>query len=157
MFNLTTSTMIETPIERVFDYMSTPENDVQWQYGILATAMIPSRHNRMGVYFRSIGHLMGRRNLGTYEVIEYIPNIQYKFKSLSGSLHLQTTYTFEIDGDRTRVTISIRIGAVTFLHMNEQVLGRRLKKQLRENLTALKEILELKQFPTLPEMNLSPI
>ena len=42
MFHLTIGTMIEAPIQRVFDYMSMPENDFQWQYGTLATATLPN-------------------------------------------------------------------------------------------------------------------
>ena len=138
--------MIEAPIKQVFDYMSTPENDFQWQYGTLATATITSRHNAMGVYFRSIGHFMGRRNLGTYEVIESSSNTRYRFKSISGPLHMQTTYAFETAGDGTKVEISIRIGAVNFPRMNERILGRRMKKQLRENLAMLRDILEAKRM-----------
>jgi len=84
MFNLKVGTLIEAPIKRVFDYMSTPENDFQWQYGTLATATITNRYNGKGVYFRSAGHLLGRRNLGTYEVIESNSNLKYRFKSITG-------------------------------------------------------------------------
>jgi hypothetical protein len=143
--------MIEAPIKQVFDYMSTPENDFQWQYGTLATATITSRHNGMGVYFRSIGHLMGRRNLGTYEVIESNSNMRYRFKSISGPLYLQTTYTFETAGDGTKVEISIQIGVVNFPRMNERILGRRMQKQLRENLAVLRDILEAKHISSSPE------
>jgi len=146
MFNLTISTMIDAPIEQVFDYMCTPENDFRWQYGTLATARITNLHNKVGVYFRSIGHLLERRNLGTYQVIESILNRKYRFKSLSGPLHLHTIYTFDSADDGTKVTISIRVGVVNFFRMNERILERRMKKQLRENLTVLKSLLEMKQF-----------
>jgi len=147
MFNLTLSTMIDAPIEQVFDYMCTPENDFRWQYGTLATARITNRHNRMGVYFRSIGHLLGRRNLGTYQVIESNSNRKYRFKSLSGPLHLHTAYTFDTADDGTRVTISIRVGVVNFFRMNERILEKRMMRQLRENLKVLKGLLEVQQFP----------
>jgi len=149
--------MIEAPIKRVFDYMSTPENDFQWQYGTLATSIISNRHNRMGIYFRSIGHLMGRRNLATYQVIESSKNMRYRFKSISGPLHLHTAYTFDTVGEGTKVKISIHVGTMNFFHINEQVLVRRMRQQLKENLTALKAPLEMKQAPTAPEMNLPTI
>ena len=147
MFNLTISTTIEAQIEHVFDYMSTPENDFRWQYGTLATATISSRHNRMGVYFRSIGHLLGHRNLGTYQVIESSSNRKYRFKSISGPLHLHTSYTFDTVDEGTKVTISIRVGTVKFFQMNERILERKMNKQLMENLKALKALLEEDQFP----------
>lgn len=146
MFNLSINTRIEVPVERVFDYMCNPENDFRWQYGTLATATITNRHNKKGIYFRSIGHLLGRRNLGTYQVIESIANRKYRFKSLSGPLHFHTAYTFDVDGDCTKVNIYIRIGVVNFFRMNERILERRTKRQLRENMTMLKSLLEVKQF-----------
>ena len=146
MIDLNISTTIGAPIKRVFDFMSTPENDVQWQHGTLAAATILNRDSERGVFFRSIGHLMGHRNLGTYEVIESRSNLKYRFKSISGPLYSQTTYTFKTAGDGTRVNISMRVGAVKFLqkllHTKEQVLGRRMKRELKENLTALKSLLE---------------
>lgn len=146
MFNLSINTRIEAPVGRVFDYMCNPENDFRWQYGTLATETITNRHNKKGVYFRSIGHLMGRRNLGTYQVIESIANRKYRFKSLSGPLHFHTAYTFSVDGSGTKVNIYIRVGVVNFFPMNERILERRAKKQLKDNLSMLKELLEMKQF-----------
>lgn len=144
MFNLMTSILIEAPIQRVFDYMSTPENDFEWQYGTLATAAITSRLNRMGVYFRSIGHFLGRRNLGTYQVVESSSNRKYRIKSISGPLHLHTVYTFDTVGRSTKVNIAIHVRTINFFHANERNLERRMKNQLEENLTALKALLEEK-------------
>ncbi len=157
MFNLTLSTMINVPVEYVFEYMSTPENDFQWQYGTLATSTISNRHNRMGVYFRSIGHFLGRRNMATYQVVESSKNMRYRFKSLSGPLHLHTAYTFDTVGESTKVKISIHVGTMNFFHMNEHILVGRMRQQLKENLTALKGLLEMKQAPIAPEMNLPTV
>lgn len=148
MFNLTISAMIDVPIECVFEYMSTPENDSQWQYGILATATITNQLNRAGVYFRSIGHFLGRRNLGTYQVVESSKNMKYRLKSISGPLHLHTTYTFDTVSEGTKVNISIHVGTMNFFHMNEQILERRMRQQLKENLAVLKGLLEEKRLLT---------
>jgi hypothetical protein len=136
--------MIDASIKQVFDYMSTPENDFQWQYGTLATATITNRHNGMGVYFRSIGHLMGRRNLSTFEVTEYELNSKYGFKSLSGPLHSQTSYTFEMAEGGTRINVSTRTHVASFFQVSERALGEKIKNQLKENLTMLKDLLERK-------------
>ena len=151
MINILSSTDIYRPIKRVFDFISTPENDFQWQYGILATATITNRLNRMGVYIRSIGHFLGRRNLGTYQVVESSKNMKYRLKSISGPLHLHTTYTFDTVSEGTKVNISIHVGTMNFFHMNEQILERRMRQQLKENLTALKDLLEMKQVLTVPD------
>lgn len=152
MINLNSSAMVYAPIKRVFDFVSTPENDFQWQYGTLATATITNDNNRMGIFFRSVGHLMGRRNLGTFEVTEYEPNSKYGFKSLSGPLHSQTSYTFEMTNDGTRVNISSQVHVTSLSQMNEHILGEKIKNQLNENLTMLKDLLEEKvsSFETSP-------
>jgi len=73
MINLNISTIIYQPIKQVFDFVSAPENDFQWQYGTLASARLSEEvGSRLGTFFRSIGHLLGRRNLSTFGVIEIV-------------------------------------------------------------------------------------
>jgi hypothetical protein len=96
----------------------------------------------MGVCFRSIGHLMGKRNLSTFEVTEYEPNTTYGFKSLSGLLHSQTSYSLEMAGGGTHVTISMHVSAVNLARVRVDILKKQLKKQLKENLAMLKNALD---------------
>jgi hypothetical protein len=142
MINLISSILIERPVKQVFDFVSTPENDFQWQYGTLAAARLSKGRHTMQTFFRSIGHLMGRRNLSTFEVTELEPNKKYGFKSLSGPFHSQTSYLCEIANGNTKLTISTQVNVVNFFHMDEGILGRRMKKQLEENLATLKDLLE---------------
>jgi hypothetical protein len=71
MIDVNISVTIYKPVQQVFDFVSRPENDFQWQYGTLETARLSECANNSGTLFRSIGHLMGRRNLSTFEVAEY--------------------------------------------------------------------------------------
>ena len=152
MINLDISTIIYRPVRQVFDFVSTPENDFQWQYGTLATASLSEGVGKIGSFFRSIGHLLGRRVQGTFEVTEYELNRKYGFKSLSGPLHSQTSYTFEMANGGTRINISTRANVVDFFQMDERILGKKIKKQLKENLILLKDLLEAKQILSLPEV-----
>lgn len=146
MINLNISTMIYRPVEQVFDFVSTPENDFQWQYGTLASARISEGTSKRGTSFRSIGHLMGHRVQNTFEVTEYEPNRKYGFKSLSGPFQSHTSYTFEIDRGSTRIEISTQVNAINFFQVEQGVLGKNMKKQLKENLAMLKDILEAGQI-----------
>jgi hypothetical protein len=153
MINLDMSTMIYRPVRQVFDFMSAPENDFQWQYGTLATARLSEGASVIGTNFRSIGHLMGQRSISTFEVTEYEPNKKYGFKSLSGPLHSQTSYIFEIANRSTKITISIQANVVDFSQVDERILEKRMKKQLKENLAMLKDLLEARQILAMPETN----
>src|SRR5512134_19546 len=127
MINLNVSTMIYRPIGQVFDFVSTPENDFQWQYGTLESVRLSGITSNIGTLFRSIGHLMGRRIESTFEVTEYAPNKNYGFKSLSGPLNSQTSYTFEITSGSTKVAVSTQANLVNFFQMGEGILEKKMK------------------------------
>jgi hypothetical protein len=146
MIDLHVSTLIYRPIKQVFDFVSIPENDFQWQYGTLASARLPDGVSKIGSFFRSIGHLLGRRNQGIFEVTEYEPNSKYSFKSLSGSLHVQTSYTFESASGSTKISISTQAHAANSLQLNERLVEKKMKKQLKENLVLLKGLLEAERI-----------
>lgn len=142
MIDIHSSTSIYRPIRQVFEFMSTPENDFQWQYGTLASARISEGDERIGTAFRSVGHMMGQRSQSTYEVTEYEPNRKYGFKSLSGPLQSFTSYTFTPARGCTQVEISLQANAVNLVDLNENVLQKRMKKRIKEDLAMLKNILE---------------
>jgi len=142
MIDLNIGTMIYRPVKQVFDFVSTPENDFQWQYGTLATARLSEDDIEVGASFRSIGHLMGRRVQSTFEVTEYEPNKKYGFKSLSGPVHSQTSYTFETADGSTRINVSTQANVVNLFQMDDDTLEQRMNKQLKENLEMLKGLLE---------------
>ena len=146
MINLHGSTRIYRPVNQVFDFVSAPENDFQWQYGTLAAARLPDGASRLGSFFRTVGHLVGRRMQSIFEVTEYEPNRKYAFRSISGPLHLQTSYTFDVSSGSTMISITTQAHATSLFKMNERLLERKMKKQLKENLAHLKDLLEAKQI-----------
>jgi uncharacterized protein YndB with AHSA1/START domain len=146
LINLISRTLIERPVEQVFDFVSTPENDFQWQYGTLASARISEGASQRGTAFRSIGHLLGHRVQGTFEVTEYEPNKKYGFKSLSGPWQSHTSYTFEMDSGSTQLAISTQVTMINFHQVNQGALEKDMKKQLKENLVKLKHLLEAGQI-----------
>lgn len=150
MINLTFNIKIYRPIKRVFDFVSEPENDFQWQYGTLASTRLPDNASAIGSFFQSIGYLMGRRIHGTFEVTEYEPCSKYGFKSLSGPLNSQTSYTFEIAEGSTKVNVSTQANLINFFQMDERIVERMMKKQIRENLAMLKSLLETVQVVVAP-------
>ena len=147
MINFESSEVICRPAGQVFNFLSTPENDVQWHYGTLASSTLSEGIPSKGTFFRSIGHWMGRRNLSTFEVTEYKPDQKYGFKSLSGPLSSQTSYSLGmVDNGCTRIEISIQADVVNFFQMDEDILEKKMEKQLKEDLAMLKDLLEANSF-----------
>lgn len=153
MININISTMINRPVTQVFDFVCAPENDFQWQYGTLASTRLAESVGNIGSFFRSVGHLMGHRILSTFEVTEYESNRKYGFKSLSGPLLSMTTYTFEIAEGSTKINISTQANIVNFFQVNDDILEKKMKKQLKENLAMLKDLLETKKIQPTPGSN----
>jgi hypothetical protein len=153
MVNVNVSTIIYRPVQEVFDFVSEPENDFQWQYGTLETARLSKGAKNSRTVFRSIGHFMGRRNLSTFEVTGYELNKKYSFQSLSGPLHSHTFYTFEKVNGGTKINISTQTSVVDFFQTNEGLVEKRLTKQFKENLALLKSLLEVSHILLVAETN----
>ena len=142
MININLSISIYRPINRVFDFISTPENDFQWQYGTLASARISEGAIKIGTTFRSNSNLMGYRTQSTFEVTEYEQGKKYGFKSLSGPLQSFTIFALHMAEGCTQVNLSMQANKINSIELNENILGKKMKKQFKENLVMLKNILE---------------
>ena len=130
------------PLPQVFTFVSRPENDFYWQYGTLAADQISIGEMSVGTLFRSVGHFMGRRFESVYEVTEYMPNQVYGFRSQSGPIGSYTVYTFEIIKGVTRMAASIQASLCEPFKTKPLMAEKAVKKEYKENLALLKEILE---------------
>ncbi len=142
MIQVISNIQIYQPITRVFEFIATPENDFQWQYGTLTSTQLSAGLIGLGACFQSISHVMENRVQATFQVTEYEPNQKYGFKSISGPIQSFTSYTFEIIKSCTQVTVSMQASAINLMGINEKVLEKKLKRQFKENLAMLKNILE---------------
>jgi hypothetical protein len=136
------NTYIYRPLQQVFAFVVTPENDFHWQYGTLMSSKISKGEMGLGSLFRVVGHCLGWRMESVYEVTEFEPNKSYGFKSLSGPMNSYTLYTFEIMKRNTRISISTQISLGEPFKSTSINAERTIKKEYRENLALLKDILE---------------
>jgi len=142
-FNL--NEQIYRPLKQVFGFVSTPENDFQWQYGTLGSAKLSEGTIGKGSVFRTIGHFMGRRIESTYEVTEFEPYKKYGFRSLTGPIHSHTIFTFEVFAGSTRVNITTEANPGDLFETSDGIVEKKAKKQYKENLALLKHVLETSQ------------
>ena len=142
MINFSLNAQIYRSLNQVFSFVTTPENDFQWQYGTLASTQLSKGEMGIGTLFRTLGHFMGRRVESTYEVTEFEPNKKFGFKSLSGPLHSHTLYTFEVIEGSTRINISSQASPGDLCKTADIIVEKKVKKQYKENLAMLKDVLE---------------
>ena len=142
MISINLRTLIVRPIWEVFDFIVEPENNSQWQYGSMESVQISEGGMGVGTLFSSFGHFMGRRIQSDFEVTEFKTNEGYGFETISGPIQLQTTYSFEADNRGTIVRVSTLINPAGFFKLIDPIVARTAKKQFRENLANLKQLLE---------------
>lgn len=142
MISFDLDTHIYRPLNQVFRFVTTPENDFQWQYGTLASTQISNGKMGLGSRFRSVGHIVGHRIESIYEVTEFEPNKRYGFKSVSGPMEAHILYTFEMTKTSTKINISTRVSPGDLFKTGNVAIEKKVKKQYRENLALLKGILE---------------
>ena len=142
MIQLDSSITIYRPLATVFDFISSSANDFEWQYGTLVSKQVSTGNAQVGTSFRSVGHLMGRRMIATFEITEYEANRRYGFKSLSGPLKTHTLYTLEPQEGRTMIRITTQASPADGWEVHEGLAEKCMQKELKDNLTMLKTILE---------------
>lgn len=142
---------IYRPLQHVFAFVVTPENDFHWHYGTLMSAQISNGEVGIGTLFRVMGHFMGRRIESVYEVTEFEPNKRYGFKSQSGSPSWYTLYTFGVIKGRTTMNVSVQLDPGDAPMASNTATEKSVKKEYRENLALLKDILETSGIERSPD------
>lgn len=136
------SVTIGRPVEQVFQFVSTPENDPRW-------VPVSVRHEKTSPGPMAVGTtteedvtFMGRRMRYTWEVTEYLPPHSFAIRSLSGLLPSTIRLGLQPLGDATRLTLATEtalIGPFKLAGPLMTLVGRRLfERQLR----TLKGLLE---------------
>jgi hypothetical protein len=133
---------IYRPLPQVFAFVTLPENDFYWQYGTLVSEKISKGEMGEGTLFRTVGHFMGRRLEIIHGVTEFQSNQRYGFKSQSGPIDLQTLYTFEVMKGSTRISLSTQLILGEPFKSNLFAAEKTVKKEYKENLALLKDVLE---------------
>jgi len=146
MISINLNVLILRPVWEVFDFITNPASNPQWQYGSLESVQLSSGDMKVGTVFSSFGHFMGRRIQSDFEVTEFEANKSYGFETISGPIQLQTSYSFEALDHGTNVIVSSLINPGGFFKLVDPIIARATKKQFKENLTTLKEILETREI-----------
>ncbi len=142
MFSLEKSIVIHRPVEDVFVFVSNSENRPKW---------VPVKEVRktttgpigVGTTFTNVIKMMGRDQVSSLEVVEYLPNQAYTFKTAwPFPCHLH--HTLNPSGDGTRVTLRLEAQLNGFFKLLQPFMLRTSQRQMDLDLAALKACLEAK-------------
>lgn len=142
MVKVETSIVINRPVEEVFEFVDNARNDLQWQSGVLESEQTSEGPVRVGTTFRTVNTFLGKRLESTVEVTEYEPNKKIATKSLSGTIPIEGSYTFESVEGGTKVVLKGEGDVSGVFKLAEPLVVRAAQRQFEGNFATLKDILE---------------
>jgi len=142
---VTTSIVIQRPVEEVFAFVTDARNNPQWQSrsGLQRSQQLPDEPVGVGTRITEVWKFMGIATESTSEVNEYEPNRKYTRRAISGSNPItEGTFTFKPVAGGVRLTAIIHVQADGPFAIAEPLLANNLKRGFDETFATLKELLE---------------
>jgi uncharacterized protein YndB with AHSA1/START domain len=137
--------VINQPVEKVFSYMSDPANLPEWQgppTEIRDLQQSTPGQLREGDRFTTVLQFLGRRYETPTEVSAYEPNRRLSYRGTGGPVPTQMAFIFgEVPGG-TRFTHTQEVEPGSFFGLTESLFEIEAKRQLRNDLQTLKDLLE---------------
>lgn len=137
---------IDRPIEGVFEYVSTVENEPEWHPAITESTQIDDEMEEGTRWTETYDTPFGTTELHE-ECIVFEPPNRFGYETTNGLFggRVRTTesiFHFSEDGDGTRVTISGMTQVQGVLRLLQPLFGRMIRSELEGQLSELKSTLE---------------
>jgi uncharacterized protein YndB with AHSA1/START domain len=143
MVKVDTSVLIDKPIEQVFEFVTTPENDAKWYLGLESRDHTPGEPPGVGSTSQSEIRFSGVSLTVEWEVTAYDPPSMIKVKTIKGPVTIEAGYTFEtIDGEQTKVSVMGEADVAGVFSLAEPLVERMAQRQWEASFENLKDVLE---------------
>lgn len=137
------SIVINRPVEAVFAFVTEMNSVPRWA-PVQSIRALEEGPVRVGATYVQVVDIMGKPVEIATEVTDYQPPRSFAFKSVSGPLPLTSTFTFVPSQDNTSTNLLL-VGEAEpggALKFAGPFLNNMVKKQIDDQLTALKRLLE---------------
>ena len=141
MIRIQASVTINRPLEEVFRFMTNHQNALQWQSGLLE-ARVTNDVVGVGKTWVDVVQFLGRRIEIASELTEFEPLRAVGFKSTSGPIPIEGRYSYEPEGQGTKVTFTLQGEPGGFFKLAEPLVARSTQRQWETNLANLKDLME---------------
>jgi uncharacterized membrane protein len=141
------SATIDQPVDRVFDYVSTPENDPTWVPASLRHEMLSPAPMLVGSITEEDVWFLGRRMRYAWEITQYEPPTAFTLRSISGPIPATIGVLLEsLEGARTKVKLVGEVQLRGVYKPMELVMTWVARRQFGTQLHTLKNLLEREVF-----------
>ena len=143
MFKTRISVSIARTREDVFDYVTDPANDAQWQSSVQSSQWASQPPHGVGSTQNLVNRFLGRKIKSTLEVTAWDRPNKYGFKVIKGPVPFQGVTELTTSGELgTELTVDIEAEFGGFFKLAEGLVGKQLEKTLDTDFNALKVVLE---------------
>jgi uncharacterized membrane protein len=143
--DVTATTTIEAPRDKVAAYVVDNTNDPAWIGGISESELLGDPPIGVGSHVRRVASFMGRRIEYVNEVTQLEPGSVLEMRSVKSPFPMHITYAFQDAAGGTQASVRVQGGASLFYRLAGPLLSRQVKKNVQADLERLKGILEKEQ------------
>jgi len=141
--DVTTSIVIDRPVEVVAAYAGDPSNAPAWYQNIDSVEWVTAPRARQGAKATFVARFLGRTLRYTYEIVELRPNARLVMRTAEGPFPMETTYTWESLGpESTAMSLRNRGEPSGFSRLVQPLMSRAVRRANAKDLAALKARLE---------------
>jgi len=141
MIKFENSVIIKQPVKQVFDFVTNPVNNAQWQTDILELEITSAGRFKQGSTYRCVNRFMGQRIETEGVITDYVPDRTCAYRITSGSVTGESNFYFEAVNGATKFTASAILD-LRFFKFGRIFVKRKIYKQLKHDMLQLKKILE---------------
>jgi len=106
MATVKTITIIDAPVEKVFNYIADPMNEVQFIPSIVEVSDVTRTEEGVGSHYRWAYKMLGMRFRGESTCTEFVPHERIVTESKGGILSTWT-YTFQPADGGTKMSLTV--------------------------------------------------
>ena len=141
------SATIDQPVDRVFEYVSTPENDPTWVPASLRHEMLSPAPMRVGSITEEDVCFLGRRMRYAWEITQYDPPTVFALRSVSGPIPATIRVLLEsLDSARIKIILVAEVQLRGVYKPMEVVMRWVAQRRFETQLRTLKNLLESEAF-----------
>ena len=143
MVKVESSVLVDQPIQKVFEFVTTPENDAQWYIGVESRDHTPGEPAGVGSTSQSTIRFLGVSMTVEWEVTGYDPPNKIEIKTVKGPVSVEAAYSLEAVAEgQTKVSVHGEADVGGVFSLAEPLVERMAQRQWDASFENLKDVLE---------------